>query len=217
MLFPIKNFHLLSLYEAIKGGKPPQKFTWDRDVENLWKWKDQLGKQRRAYYGKYFRGRGTFISLEFLPCFLAMRESALAPEDCQQFHAAGRITAEARAIWEALTKHGPLATLELRHTCKFDSKRGNVRFKRAMVELQCLLVVVHFGTEQETAAWASGRFELTSRAFPEAVHKAADISPEAARAAIAAKYREWHPGAESARIARLFGWSKNETMAAFSQ
>ena len=217
MLFPIKNFPLLSLYEAIKGGKPPRQFTWDRDVENLWKWKDQLGKQRRAYYGKYFRGRGTFISLEFLPYFLAMRESALAPEDFQQFHAAGRITAEARVIWEALAKHGPLATLELRHACKFDSKRSNVRFKRAMVELQCLLVVVHFGTEQETAAWASGRFELTSRAFPEAMREAAEISPETARAAIAAKYREWHPGAQPSHIAMLFGWSKNETMAACSQ
>src|SRR5271169_1194975 len=65
MLFPIKKLPLLSLYEAIKGGKPPKEFNWDGDVEKIWKWKDLLGKQRRAYYGKYFRGRGTFISLEF--------------------------------------------------------------------------------------------------------------------------------------------------------
>jgi hypothetical protein len=217
MLFPIKNLPLLSLYEAIKGGKPPRDFTWDRDVENLWKWKDQLGKQRRAYYGKYFRGRGTFISLEFLPHFLTMRGSALKPDDFQQFHAAGKISNEACVIWEALAKNGPMATLELRHACKFDSKRGNVRFKRAMLELQCLLVVVHFGTEQETGAWASGRFELTSRAFPEAANAARKLTLEAARVAIAAKYREWHPGSEPARIARLFGWSKSEAAAACSQ
>jgi hypothetical protein len=217
MLFPIKNLPLPSLYEAMKCGKPPREFTWDRDVQKLWVWKDQLGKQRRAYYGKYFRGRGTFISLEFLPHFLAMRESALAPDEHQRFHAAGRISGEAFAIWEALDKHGPLATLELRHACKLDSKRGNLRFKRAMLELQCLLVVVHFGTEQETAAWASGRFELTSRAFPEAAHAAREITLELARASIAAKYREWNPGAEPARIAKLFGWSKSEALAACSQ
>ncbi|MGH9705060.1 MAG: AlkZ-related protein [Candidatus Acidiferrales bacterium] len=214
MLFPIKNFPLISLYEAIKDGQPPRKFNWDRDVENLWKWKDLLGEQRRAYYGKYFRGRGTFISLELLPHFLAMREIAAAPEDFQQFHAAGKISNEACAIWEALSKHGPMATLELRHACKLDSKRGNVRFKRAMVELQCLLVVVHSGVEQETAAWASGRFELTSRAFPGAARAASGISPQAARSAIAAKYLEWHPGAETPRVARLFGWSKQEAMEA---
>ena len=200
-----------------KAASRREEFNWDGDVEKIWKWKDLLGKQRRAYYGKYFRGRGTFISLEFLPHFLAMRGSALKSDDYQQFHAAGRITGEALTIWEALAKHGPMATLELRHACKFDSKRGNVRFKHAMLELQCLLVVVHFGTEQETGAWASGRFELTSRAFPEAANAARKLTLEAARVAIAAKYREWHPGAEPARIARLFGWSKSEAGAACSQ
>jgi len=39
---------------------------------------------------------------------------------------------------ESLADLGPLATLELRHACKMDSKAGNVRFKKAMNELQCL-------------------------------------------------------------------------------
>jgi len=188
--------------------------SWDKYCQKIWRWKDELGLKRRAWYAKYFKGRGTFISLAMLPNFLAMRGTAAAPGSHEAFYAAGRIGHDARTIWRALEEHGPLATLELRHACKIETTAGNVRFKRAMLELQCMLLVVHFGAEQETAAWASGRFELTARAFPEAITAARRIAPDEARAAIAAKYLEWHSGAAPARVASLFGWSKADTLAA---
>jgi len=211
LLFPVKNLPLPSLYYSVARRYP---LTWDSYTEKIWHWKDDLGRQRRAFYGKYFKGRGTFISLALLPHFIAMRDSAVSLGDHERFYAAGRISHDARTIWQALEQHGPLATLELRHACKMDSKAGNVGFKRAMLELQCLLLVVHFGTEQETAAWASGRFELTSRAFPRQVSLAREIAPEAARAAIAEKYLHWHPQVLPARLARLFGWTQAEAAAA---
>ncbi len=211
LLFPIKNLPLPSLYYAVARRSS---VTWDRYTEKIWRWKDELGRQRRAFYAKYFKGRGTFISLGLLPHFLAMRGTAAAPDDHRKFYAAGRIRHDASVIWQALEQHGPLATLELRHACKMDSQVANIRFKRAMLELQCLLLVVHFGAEQETAAWPSSRVELTSRAFPSETAAARRITPGTARAAIVATYLRWHPGAEPARLARLFGWSKVEAVAA---
>src|SRR2546427_4921256 len=211
LLFPVKNVALPSLYYAVARRIP---ITWDKYAIKLWEWKDNFPRQRRAYYAKYFKGRGTFISLKFLPHFLAMRDAAAAPEDYERFYAAGRITHDAHAIWKSLAELGPLATLELRHACKMDSKAGNVRFKRAMLELQCLLQVVHFGAEQETAAWASGRFELTARAFPRQVLRAREIAPETARAVIAKRYLHWHPEVLPVRLARLFRWTEAEAAAA---
>ncbi|PYU31711.1 MAG: hypothetical protein DMG28_14440 [Acidobacteria bacterium] len=211
LLFPVQNLPLPSLYYALARRYP---LTWDTYTEKIWHWKDDLGRQRRAFYAKYFKGRGTFISLALLPHFLAMRDSAASPGDHERFYAGGRISHDARAIWQALEQHGPLATLELRHACKMDSKAGNVRFKRAMLELQCLLQVVHFGAEQETAAWASGRFELTARAFPRQVLRAREIAPETARAVIAKKYLHWHPEVLPVRLARLFRWTEAEAAAA---
>lgn len=211
LLFPIKGLPLPSLYYAVARRQP---VTWDVYTEKIWRWKDELPRKRRAFYAKYFKGRGTFISLKLLPHFLAIHGTAAGAGDHGRFYAAGRISDAARVVWEALEKHGPLATLELRHTCKMDSKSGNARYKRAMIELQRLLLVVHFGTEQETAAWASGKFELTCRAFPSQVKAAKRITPQAARAAIAQKYLEWHPDALPAQLARMFGWSKAETLAA---
>lgn len=214
LLFSVRNVALPSLYYSVTGRNPHEKMVWDKYSQMVWRWKDELPRRKRALYAKYFRGRGTFISLEMLPHFLAMRDAAVVPDDHERFYAEGRIRGDARVIWEALAKHGPLATLELRNACGMDAKAGNVRFKRAILELQCLLAVVHFGAERETAAWASGRYELTCRAFPKETAAALQISPERARQAVAAKYLEWYPKAIPARMARLFGWSKDEAVKA---
>jgi len=211
LLFPVKSVPLPSLYYACARRECT---TWDKYCLRIWSWKDELPRRRRAFYAKYFKGRGTFISPKLLPHFLAIEESAWSAHDFDRAYAAGRITADARALWASLAGHGPLATLELRHACKFDTVAGNKRFKKAMLELSRRLIVVHFGAEQETDSWASSRFELTSRAFPAAVAAALRVSPAEARRSIAAKYRACHPDAGARTIARLFGWSKAEAMGA---
>jgi hypothetical protein len=207
LLFPIKGVPLPSLYYACARRECT---SWDQYCLRIWKWKDEFGRQRRAFYSKYFKGRGTFISVNLLPHFLAMEGSAYATEDFEHAYAAGRVTADARTVWKSLAEHGPLATLELRHACKFDTQAGNRRFKKAMLQLSRLMLVVHSGAEQETDAWASSRFELTASAFPAAMAQAREISPAEARRVLAIKYLRWHPKADARTIARLFGWSKAE-------
>jgi hypothetical protein len=214
MLFPVSNVPLPSLYFAVTRRNPDAGIVFDKHFEMLWRWKDELPRRRRIFYAKYFRGRGTLISLKHLPHFLAMRETAVAPGDHARFYSEGRIRDDVRVIWQALEQHGPLATLELRNACKMDTKQGNVRFKRAILDLQCLLVVSHFGTEQETAAWASGRYELTCRVFPKETAAAKAIAPEEARAKLTGKFLEHHPAAAPKDVGRLFGWSKDEALTA---
>jgi hypothetical protein len=214
LLFATKNVALPSLYHAVARAKPHEDWVWDQYSSMVWRWKDELPRRRLAYYGKYFRGRGTLISLEQLPNFLAMREAAVAPGDFTRFYRAGRIRDDARIIWQALEDHGPLATLELRNACRMDTKAGNKRFKRAILDLQCLLIAVHFGAEQETKSWASGRYELTYRAFPKQNEIARKISVAEAQRNIAGKLLEQQPGAQPLQIARIFGWLKAEAVVA---
>ncbi|HKV03959.1 MAG TPA: hypothetical protein VJO53_02505 [Candidatus Acidoferrales bacterium] len=214
MLFPVANVPLPSLYCAVTGRSPSAGIIFNKRFEMLWRWKDDLPRRRRACYAKYFRARGTLISLRHLPYFLAMRETAVAPSDHARFYSEGRIRDDARVIWKTLEERGPLATLELRHLCRMETKAGNVRFKRAIRDLQCLLVVSHFGSEQETGAWASGRFELTCRVFPTQIAAAREIAPAEARASLAAKFIEWHPDATVSQLASLFGWSRDEAVEA---
>ncbi|MGH9738415.1 MAG: AlkZ-related protein [Candidatus Acidiferrales bacterium] len=213
-LFPVVNVPLPSLYCAVTGRDADDGIVFDKHFETIWHWKDELPRRQRALYAKYFRGKGTFISRAQLPYFLAMRETAAVPHDHERFYCQGRIRDDARLIWEALAAHGPLATLELRHACNMETTAGNARFKRAILDLQCLLVISHFGSEQETGAWASGKYELTCRAFPVETTAAFEIGPEAARSNLAAKFLETNAGTQTMRLARLFGWTKEQAQTA---
>jgi hypothetical protein len=213
VLFPAGNVPLPSLYYVVSRRADVR---WDKYAQLIWKWKDELPKKQRAFYGKYFKGRGSFISLKFLPQFLATHGTAMEPREAEAFYKTGRIGRDALELWLALAKHGPLPTLELRHACKMESQTGNKRFKKAMLELQGLLIVTHSGAEQETEAWASNRFDLVARGFSKQVVEAREISAEEARVAIAAKYKTLYPGAAPAQIARLFGWTKAQAVTAIA-
>lgn len=212
-LFPLKNVPLPSLYYAASHRAAAK---WDAFALRVWEWKDELARRHRAWYGKYFHGRGSFFSLEMLTACLAVEGTAMPPEESDLCYAEGRLSDEMRRVWAALAAEGPLPTLELRHACGFESTAGNAKFKRAMLALQRMLVVTHFGTEQETGAWASGRFELTSRAFPHEIAAARRLTRPQAQEMIAAKYAEYHPDAAPAEIARLFGWPVQEARAALA-
>jgi hypothetical protein len=211
LLFPLRGVPLPSLYYVCAHREPAD---WDRYCQLIWKWKDHLGHRRRALYARYFKGRGTFISLNLLPHFLAMEGSTFAAGDFDRAYAAGRITADARLLWEELAAHGPLATLELRHACRFDTTAGNRCYKKAMLQLSRMLVIFHSGTEQESEAWASSRFELTARAFPQALAAGRRITPEDARCALAQKYLAWHSSATPQTLAHLFRWPIEQAAAA---
>jgi hypothetical protein len=213
VLFPVRNVPLPSLYYAVSRRADVR---WDKYAQLIWKWKDDLPKKRRAFYGKYLKGRGTFVSLELLPHFLAIHGTAIEPREAEAFYRTGRISHDALQLWLALAKHGPLPTLELRHACKMESQAGNKRFKKAMLELQGLLIVTHSGAAQETEAWASNRFDLVARGFSKQVADARKISAEEARVAIAVKYKTLYPRAVAAQISRLFGWTKAQAVAALA-
>ena len=217
LLFPSKKLPLPSLIEASKGRalrnyKPCA--DWSDDFVRLWRWKDELPRKRLAYYGKYFRGRGVFLSLEFLAYFYCLEGNHGTRDEYERLYRAGKITADAHAVCAALAKRGPQATLELRYGLGWEAKRGNRRFKRALLELQQRLLIVHWGTKAETRAWESAVYQLTARAFPKAMRTAANLSPDVARQRIAAQYRKHRAHAKPQEVARLFGWSRAEAQAA---
>src|SRR5882762_9613496 len=122
VLLPAGNVPLPSLYYAVSRRADVH---WDKYAQLIWNWKDELPKKSRAFYGKYFKGRGSFISLKFLPQFLATHGTAIEPREAEAFYKTGRISHDALELWQALRKHGPLPTLELRHAGKMESQAGN--------------------------------------------------------------------------------------------
>jgi len=160
LLFPAIGFPSLS--EAM-GRK---RMVWDETTEMMWGWKDELPRRRKAWFGKFIRGKGTLIAPRLL---VAVSEAVGTPWDTEAaefLYVRGRLSAEAHRVATVLRKDGAQPTLALRYAAGFDTPRKNARFKRAMIELGRSLLVTHFGTEKEEgAAWPSTVYELTPRAF----------------------------------------------------
>src|ERR1700693_2370882 len=83
VLFAVKNVPRPSLYYAVSRRADVR---WDKYAQLIWNWKDQLPKKRCAFYGKYFKGRGSFISVKFLPQFLATHGTAIEPREAEAFY-----------------------------------------------------------------------------------------------------------------------------------
>lgn len=217
LLFPFKGVKLPSLVGAIKG-RPLRHYDprtdWSDDFLCAWKWKDELPRKRLAYYGKYFRGRGTFLSPDLLSCFTCLEGDPGGEDGFERLYRAGELSPEARAVCKEIAKNGPQGTLELRYALGWEAKQANQRFKRAVLELQKRLLITHWGAAAETRAWESNVYQLTARAFPQAVRAAAQLTPEKARRRIVSCYRKQYPKVTLQEIARLFRWTRVQAEAA---
>jgi len=109
-------------------------------------------------------------------------------DDYLQEYAEGRLTAEAKAVYEALLEHGPLDTVRLRREAHMSTQSAKSRFERALVELQVGLKVLPVGIA-EAGAWRYAFvYELFQRWFPEIPRQARAIKRGEARRVLVQRY-----------------------------
>ena len=93
------------------------------------------------------------ISFDLLPCFYALSENYGAyEEDYLTLYEQGRLTSEAKAIYEALLDKGRLDTVELRRHTHMSSPASEGRFNRALTDLQTDFKILPVGVTQ-SGAW----------------------------------------------------------------
>lgn len=212
--WPIKGVELPNLFHAIAGRVRPVPMEHDDpDGARCWTWKDDSLGRRWWYYGKLLHRRATLISLEFLPYFYACSENYGSPDDYLQEYTEGRLTAEAKAVYEALLRDGPLDTVQLRRAARMSAESAKSRFDRALMELEVGLKVLPVGVA-EAGAWRYAFiYDLLPRHFPEIPEQAREISrPEALRALVL-RYLKTVVAADVAMIGRVFhvlNWTATE-------
>ena len=120
------------------------------------------------------------------------------------------MTAEARAIYEAILENGPLDTVRLRREARMSaggslaSASAKSRFDRALVELQVGLKVIPIGVA-EAGAWNYAFvYELLPRWFPEIPTQARLIGRAEARRVLVKRYLDNVVAADRAMIAKVF-------------
>ncbi|MCR4406580.1 MAG: winged helix DNA-binding domain-containing protein [Anaerolineae bacterium] len=209
--WPIKGVELPNLFHAIAGCERPVPMEHDDpDIGKCWGWKDESLDKKWWYYGKFLRRKATLISLTELPYFYALSENYGSLDDYLQEYAEGRMTAEAKAIYEAILEHGPLDTIRLRREARMSAQSAKSALERALVELQVGLKILPVGIA-EAGAWRYAFiYELLPRWFPDIPEQARAIGRGEAHRHILLRYLRSVVAATPAQVARLFGWSETE-------
>jgi hypothetical protein len=140
--WPIKEITLPSLWVAVAGDRPVAD-AHDDPGHVTWGWKDSLLGKHEWYYAKVLRKRATMISMELAPYFYALTENYGSPdEDYLTLYEMGRLTLEARQVYEALLREGPLDSIALRKAARLSSRESEGRFSKAITDLQADFKVV---------------------------------------------------------------------------
>lgn len=209
-----QNLELPSLFEAVKGKRDAHIDDWDADSDKVWVWKNDLPASKRAYYGKALAGgKPVFISLKLLPYIYALR----APRDVNQEYRHGRVSLEAKRVYDALRERGPTPAIELRRAAGFERKDGTRRFHQGLDELQRAMVVTPVGAVVESGAWASQIFGLTARWFVSEIERAERIDVCEARRQVVERYVQTVVAAKIAMMARLFAMPREDVISAVDE
>jgi hypothetical protein len=116
----------------------------------------------------------------------------------------GKLTAEAKAIYEAILENGPLDTVRLRREARMSAESAKSRFDRALVELQVGLKVLPIGVA-EAGAWNYAFvYELLPRWFPGIPEEAREIGRGEARRVLVQRYLDNVVAADRKMIAKVF-------------
>jgi hypothetical protein len=161
-------------------------------LERTWSWKDDLHFAQQLYYGKIIAGQPSFLAPDYLPDFIAaLAGRGLEHErEVTRLYFDGRLSGEARAIYDWLLDHPAQPTRELQRGTRL-GKTKKLATERALVELQRRFLVCKVDLTGRTRGTYSYVWDLAERFWPQAFVDARHTAPLAAQSNIRGQLQEF--------------------------
>ncbi len=208
--WPISGVLLPSLWVAVAGDRPVAD-EHDDPGHVSWDWKDTLLGSDRWYYAKVLRKKATMISFDAVSCFYALSENYGSPEeDYLTLYEQGRLTLEAKTIYEAILDEGPIDSVALRRTARMSSPSSESRFNRALSDLQADFKILPVEVTRAGAWHYAFAYDIVDRHYPNIPEQARTIREDDARQKLAELYFLSVGAATEHDVAKLFGWRIQE-------
>jgi len=149
-------------------------FPGDRDcvLGDIWFWKDDLHIEKRLYYTRLFGTRPGFISLEFLPAFIATNGEA-----ADELILMGKMSLVAREIYEFIERNGPISGRDLKRSLSPESQKKSAS---VLIDLEKKFILTKVGITGRTRETYGYVWDLAERWMTEAFEAADEIGAEAA-------------------------------------
>jgi hypothetical protein len=208
--WPIQGITLPSLWGAVAGDRPvPDEH--DDPGHISWDWKDSLLGKHIWYYGKVLRKKATIISMDIAPYFYALTENYGSPEeDYLTIYEQGRMTQEAKAVYEALLANSPQDTISLRKASHITSHDSSNRFERALSDLQADFKIMPVGVVDAGSWHYSFAYDIVARYEPSLLEHARYLGELDARQKILDLYFGSVGAAHYRDASKLFGWKSSD-------
>ena len=204
--WPIRGVLLPSLWVATAGDRPVAD-AHDDPGHITWRWKDSLLGSREWYYAKVLRRKATMISQSVAPYFYALSQNYGSPEDDYlTLYEQGKLTQEAKTIYEAVLDQGPLDTIALRKAAHLSSPENESRFNKALADLQVGFQLLPVAVTEAGAWHYAFAYDIVARHYPELPELAHAISERKARSELVKLYFYSLGAAKLDDLTRLFGW-----------
>lgn len=202
LFWPHKGVTFPSLWAAAAGDRPvPDEH--DDPGHITWNWKDSMLDKGEWYYARVLRRKNTIIALTMLPYFYALSPNYGEPEvDYLDQYQQGKMTMEAKSLYETLLREGPLDTLALRKAARLSDSR----FNRALEDLQIEFKVLPVGVAHVGAWRYAFIYDVVHRRYPNLIEEAGRISEHTARRTLLAAYFQSLGAAAAADAIKLFHW-----------
>lgn len=215
--WPIKGINLPSLWVAVAGDRPVADAHEDPG-HITWGWKDSQLGGNSWYYGKVLRKKATMISLEIAPYFYALTENyGSLEEDYLTQYEQGKMTQEAKLVYESLLDEGPLDSIALRKSAHLTSHESDSRYHRALADLQADFKILPVGVS-EAGAWRYAFiYDIVARHYPDLPGRARYISEKTARKQLCDIYLHSVGAAQIKDIEKVFHWGKIDTQHTIDQ
>lgn len=212
LLFSAQEIELPSLWGALCGEDRPLPSHHDnRELGKAWRWKDSLPVAGKVLYGKFLKKRPVFISLDLAPFFYALSPNyGDMAEDYVQDYRDGRLSVEAKLVYETLLEQGALPTSRLRREASLSGKANASRFERALAELQMDFRITKVAISDANRWGYCYVYDLLPRHFSEVVKAARMISGRQARETILTRYLRTVVAATPRQVSILFGWEPGD-------
>lgn len=172
-----------------------------------WEWRMRVLDERDdiAYAKLFFRKSG-FITRQWYPYFLTVRRGQMS--FAEEYHN-GKISNEAKRIYEAISEHGNLPLHIIKQLIGFN-KDEKSRFERALADLQVRMYITMCGRQRKVSqqgaeyGWSSTVF-CTSESFfgTDVSDRAAHCSEQEAMEKIRERIYQLNPVADEQKVIKF--------------
>lgn len=193
---------------SVEEHTPPELWFPDDETIGPWAWKGAVAGGGACAYGKFYRSRAAFVSLEWLPDLVNHRRDGY---DFEGWYEDGNARYQDKALYEAIARAGSLNTFEIKRTCGDGvhlpkGYEGTI----ARLQMQTFLCIADFDYPKDRFGrpygWGVARYTTPEKLFGEEA-----LAPGYARAPGESKRRLWEmlrgklPGASEKQITRIVG------------